>query len=59
MRTACEKGYHVITVTDCCATLSEEAQKASTEGTFGMFSVPLTAADVTAKLPATSVASSA
>merc|ERR1712137_731456 len=52
MRTACEKGYNVITVTDCCATLSAAAHKASTEGTFGMFSSPQTAAEVTAKLPA-------
>ena len=27
MRTACEKGYNVITVTDCCATVSEEAAR--------------------------------
>ena len=50
MRTACEKGFHVITVTDCCATLSADAHKASTEGTFGMFSAPTTAAELTAKL---------
>jgi len=51
MRTACEKGFHVITVTDCCATLSEEGQKAATEGTFGMFSAPHTAEELTPKLP--------
>jgi len=51
MRTACEKGYNVVTVTDCCATLSEEGQKGATEGTFGMFSTPMTAADLTAKIP--------
>merc|ERR1719238_2502488 len=50
MRTACEKGYNVITVTDCCATLSEEGQSAATGGTFGMFSTPTTAADLTTKL---------
>merc|ERR1719217_1945110 len=52
MRTACEKGYNVITATDCCATLSEEGQKAATEGTFGMFSQPMSAADITALFPA-------
>jgi len=56
MRTACEKGYHVITITDCCATLSAAAHKASTEGTFGMFSEPLTAAALTSKLPAAKAA---
>merc|ERR1711918_246792 len=35
MRTAYEKGFNVITLTDCCATVSEEGQKAATAGTFG------------------------
>jgi len=49
MRTAFEKGYDVITLTDCCATTGEEGQKV-TEGSYGMFSTPLTAADFSAKL---------
>merc|ERR1711874_343347 len=41
MRTACEKGFNVVTLTDCCATTSEEGQKGAAEGTFGMFSSPM------------------
>jgi nicotinamidase-related amidase len=41
MRTACEKGFNVVTLTDCCATTSEEGHKAAVEGTFGMFSCPM------------------
>ena len=52
MRTACEKGFNVITVTDCCATTSEDGHKAATGGTFGMFSTPMTAEELTPKLPA-------
>jgi len=51
MRTACEKGFNVITLTDCCATTSEEGQKGATGGTFGMFSTPMTADEFLAKLP--------
>merc|ERR1712139_284576 len=50
MRTACEKGFNVMTLTDCTATTSTEAQKAATEGTYGMFSVPLTASEFIAKM---------
>lgn len=50
MRTACEKGFNVVTLTDCMATQSMEGQKAATEGTFGMFSTPMTAADFKTKL---------
>eukprot|EP00326_Haptolina_ericina_P040998 CAMPEP_0181242432 /NCGR_PEP_ID=MMETSP1096-20121128/41682_1 /TAXON_ID=156174 ORGANISM="Chrysochromulina ericina, Strain CCMP281" /NCGR_SAMPLE_ID=MMETSP1096 /ASSEMBLY_ACC=CAM_ASM_000453 /LENGTH=263 /DNA_ID=CAMNT_0023338631 /DNA_START=26 /DNA_END=817 /DNA_ORIENTATION=- len=49
MRSAYEKGFDVITLTDCCATLSEEGQKV-TEGSFGFFSTPMTAADFKGKL---------
>ena len=35
MRTAYEKGFNVITVTDCCAATSEEGHKAAVGGTFG------------------------
>jgi len=41
MRTAYEKGYNVITLTDCTATTSAEGFKAATEGTYGMFSKPM------------------
>lgn len=50
MRTAYEKGFNVVTLTDCCATLSPEAQKGAAEGTFGMFSKPMTAADLMAEM---------
>ena len=43
MRTAYEKGFNVITLKDCCATQSIEAHLAATDGTFGMFSTPMTA----------------
>jgi len=50
MRTAYEKGYNTITLTDCCATTSADGHKGATEGTFGMFSAPMTAEDFIAKL---------
>ena len=50
MRTAFEKGFNTITLTDCCATTSAEGHKGATEGTFGLFSSPMTAADFLAKL---------
>merc|ERR1719411_2557630 len=50
MRTACEKGYNVITITDCCATTSAEGHKGATDGTFGMFSQPMTADEFTTRL---------
>lgn len=43
MRTAYEKGYNVITLTDCTAATSSEGQNASTAGTYGMFSAPMKA----------------
>jgi len=41
MRTAYEKGYNVITLKDCTATLSEEEQKLAVEKNYPMFSRPL------------------
>jgi ureidoacrylate peracid hydrolase len=41
MRTGYEKGYQVITLTDCTATLSEEEQRVATEKDFPMFSRPM------------------
>ena len=42
MRTAYEKGYDVVTLTDCTATVSEAAQKAAVELNYPMFSRPMT-----------------
>merc|ERR1719439_126338 len=50
MRTAYEKGFNVITLTDCCATTSPEGQKAATTGTYGMFSSPMTSGEFKEKL---------
>ncbi len=42
MRTGYEKGYDVITLTDCTATVSEEEHRHAVEKNFPMFSRPLT-----------------
>ncbi|MDQ1085753.1 cysteine hydrolase [Siphonobacter sp. SORGH_AS_1065] len=42
MRTAYEKGYNVITLTDCCATLSQEEYDNALAKDFPMFSQPMT-----------------
>jgi nicotinamidase-related amidase len=42
MRTGYEKGFDVVTLTDCTATVSEDAQKAATETNYPMFSRPMT-----------------
>jgi nicotinamidase-related amidase len=42
MRTGYELGYNVITVKDCAATVSEEAQSGAIEHDFPMFSHPMT-----------------
>jgi len=44
IRTACEKGFNVVTLTGCCAATSAGGHKAAVEGTFGMFSVPMASA---------------
>lgn len=41
MRSAYERGYEVVTLTDCTATVSAEAQDAALTHTFGMFSHPM------------------
>jgi ureidoacrylate peracid hydrolase len=41
MRTGYEKGYRVVTLTDCTATVSEEEQRFAVERNFPMFSRPL------------------
>mmetsp|Transcript_8340 Transcript_8340/g.34342 ORF Transcript_8340/g.34342 Transcript_8340/m.34342 type:complete len:173 (-) Transcript_8340:912-1430(-) len=43
MRTAYEKGFNVVTLTDCTACTSDSGQRAATEGTYPMFSTPMTA----------------
>ena len=42
MRTGYEKGYNVITLKDCTATLSEEEQRMAIEKNYPMFSRPMT-----------------
>ncbi|MDQ6689549.1 MAG: cysteine hydrolase, partial [Gemmatimonadota bacterium] len=41
MRTGYEKGYNVITLKDCTATLSEEEQRAAVDKNYPMFSRPM------------------
>merc|ERR1712048_82781 len=55
MRTAFENGFNVVTLTDCTAATSKEGQKAAIEGTYGMFSTPMSAADFVAKFKADAV----
>jgi hypothetical protein len=50
MREACEKGFNVVTLTDCLATTSAAGQKASIEITFPFFSTPLNSASFLANL---------
>lgn len=42
MRTAYEKGYNVITLKDCTAATSAEGQTAAVDGTYNLFSQPMT-----------------
>jgi ureidoacrylate peracid hydrolase len=42
MRTGYEKGYDVITLKDCTATVSEEEQQAAVDKNYPMFSKPMT-----------------
>jgi ureidoacrylate peracid hydrolase len=41
MRTGYEKGYNVVTLKDCTATLSEEEQRLAVEKNYPMFSHPM------------------
>jgi nicotinamidase-related amidase len=45
MRSAYEKGYDVITLTDCTAATSADEQKAATSQDYPMFSQPMTSTD--------------
>ena len=44
--------FYTITLTDCCATTSAEGHKSATEGTFGMFSSPMTGEEFLKKINA-------
>uniref|UniRef100_A0A7S3BIG7 Isochorismatase-like domain-containing protein n=1 Tax=Haptolina ericina TaxID=156174 RepID=A0A7S3BIG7_9EUKA len=50
MRSAYEKGFNVITLTDCTATTSAKGQNAATTGTYVMFSTPMPAVEFISKL---------
>jgi len=50
MRTAYEKGYDVITLTDCTAATSAEEQQAATAQDYPMFSQPMTSDQVVGAL---------
>ena len=41
MRSAYERGYRVVTLVDCTATVSEEEQRVATQRDFAMFSRPM------------------
>jgi ureidoacrylate peracid hydrolase len=57
MRTAYEKGYDVITLTDCTAATSGEEQRVATARDYPMFSQPMTSGEVTEALQGASVGS--
>ncbi|MFE9994689.1 cysteine hydrolase [Streptomyces avermitilis] len=50
MRTGYERGFRVITLTDCVAATSQEEHNNAISYDFPMFSVPMTSADVIAAL---------
>jgi len=50
MRTGYEKGYNVITLKDCTATLSEEEQRLAVEKNYPMFSRPMSHNEFLAEL---------
>ena len=49
MRSAYERGYHVATLIDCCATIGEEEQRVAIAKDFPMFSLPMTGRDFLAQ----------
>lgn len=59
MRTAYEKGYNVITLKDCTATLSEEEQKLAVEKNYPMFSRPVDHNEFLAELAGEATAATA
>jgi nicotinamidase-related amidase len=52
MRTAYEKGYDVVTLTDCTAATSDEEQRVATARDYPMFSQPMTSDEVVESLRA-------
>jgi ureidoacrylate peracid hydrolase len=50
MRTAYEKGYNVITLKDCTATVSDEEQRLAVEKNYPMFSRPMDHVEFVAQL---------
>jgi nicotinamidase-related amidase len=50
MRTAYEKGYDVVTLTDCTAATSDEEQRVAVARDYPMFSKPMTGSEFTAAL---------
>jgi ureidoacrylate peracid hydrolase len=56
MRTAYEKGYQVVTLKDCTATLSDEEQRVAVEKTYPMFSRPMDHVEFLAELAGEQVA---
>lgn len=50
MREACEKGYNLVTLTDCVATTSAAGYKAAVEITYPFFSTPMNAASFLANV---------
>ena len=55
MRTAYEKGYDVITLTDCTAATSSEEQSVATARDYPMFSKPMTSGEAVQALQGTAV----
>jgi nicotinamidase-related amidase len=58
MRTAYEKGYDVITLTDCTAATSDEEQRVAVARDYPMFSRPMTGSEFTAALTESAAANS-
>jgi nicotinamidase-related amidase len=56
MRTAYEKGYDVITLTDCTAATSDEEQRVAVARDYPMFSRPMTGSEFTAALTGSATA---
>jgi nicotinamidase-related amidase len=56
MRTAYEKGYDVVTLTDCTAATSDEEQRVAVARDYPMFSRPMTGSEFTASLAGSAAA---
>jgi nicotinamidase-related amidase len=55
MRTAYERGYDVVTLTDCTAATSDEEQRVAVARDYPMFSVPMSGAEFVSSLGVASV----